>query len=127
MFICVDCLVKHLVIAVKKSLQQQHKATACRNEAQNDAVDVVCLIVRAFFQLKVTVNVSRIQDGPKSRPPRLKAHIFCLYLQNAQTNFHNFWHNSTLFYCEYTIHSMFLNLIIQSGATWRKLITRTSL
>ena len=36
-----------------------------------------------------------IQGGPKKvRPLRLKAHI-CLCLQNAWTNFHDFWHCCT--------------------------------
>jgi len=29
------------------------------------------------------------------------AHIFCLYLQNAWTNFRDFWNTSTLFYSEH--------------------------
>jgi len=39
--------------------------------------------------------------GQKSKPLRLKAHIFCLYLQNAWTNFHGFWQTSTSSYSEH--------------------------
>jgi len=38
---------------------------------------------------------SKYRVGQKVRPLRLKAHIFCLHLQNAWTNFHGFWHTVT--------------------------------
>jgi len=61
----------------------------------------------------------------KSR--HLKAHIFCLYFQNAWTNFYDFWHTSTRFILNASIYSVFLKFIIQSGATWQNLITSTLL
>jgi len=42
----------------------------------------------------------------QSRSLRLKACIFCLYLQTAQTNFHNFW-NTSSFLADRTIGHAF--------------------
>jgi len=39
--------------------------------------------------------------GPQMGPLRLKAHIFCLHLQNISTNFYDFWHTSLPFYSKH--------------------------
>jgi len=65
----------------------------------SDCVTCACLSRMKFKQAKL---FSDVQDGPrKSRPLRLKAHIFCLYLQNTWTNYHDFWLTSTSFYSEH--------------------------
>jgi len=56
---------------------------------------------------------------------RSKAHIFCLHLQNAWTNIHDFCQTPP-FYSEH-ICLFHIKCIIQSDVTWRKLITRISL
>jgi len=60
--------------------------------------------------------------GQKMGPLLWKAHIFCLHLQNATTNFYDFWHTSTPLYSEH-ICWFKIRQIYQSGVSWQKLIT----
>jgi len=57
----------------------------------------------------------------------LKAHTISLYLQNVLTDFHDFGTLKRRFILNTSIYSMNLKFITQSGATCRKLITRTPL
>jgi len=69
---------------------------ACQEDTKNFITSVVigkdCV---PRYQALYVIHSTR-----KSRPLRLKAYNFCLYVQNALTNFHDFWHISTLFHFE---------------------------
>ena len=67
---------------------------------------------RLLFSSYSVTNVHETTGWSKKvRPRRLKAHIFCLRLQNAWTNFHDFWHTSKSFstehICWFQIHQIY--------------------
>jgi len=50
--------------------------------------------------MEPSLTCSTVQGGPKKWSLRLKAHVFCLHLQNPWMNFHDFSRTSTPFYYE---------------------------
>jgi len=71
---------------------------------------------------------SFIQGGPKKvRPLRLMAHIFCLRLQNARTNFRYFGTLNSMPFLNTSVDSKLIKFIVQSGARCEKLTTQISL
>jgi len=83
---------------------------------------VVYLYCLSVGGQSVAMSMS-VDGGPKTRPLH-----YCSRLQNIWTNLHYFWHISTRFCFEHIRYfSKFIKFITQSGAIWRKILSRTSL
>jgi len=78
-----------------------------KNDVDNDCkhCKVVYAIVRLLTIYVLNSNpwllLCRKRWAKKVRPLHLKARIVYLHLENAWTNFYDFWHTSTVFYCEH--------------------------
>jgi len=101
------CLIPH-VLCIEMFLKQIIQASAYETAAER-VFRVLTVALKCLWSLCVWYDRwghanfnNNIQGGPKKvRPLRLKAHIFCLRLQNAWTNFHDFWHTATPFSAEH--------------------------